>query len=525
MDTTLTRKIFSLLLAVFIAAMLFQPAIAAYLGEELPDCHPVHDDDCGYASNGECGHICELCDFAEAATPGVTAVARAYSGNDIRIAHYNKGELADEIASTASRDASGIIIDAFNDMNRPDWIALCELIESIGSPVSLTVNGLDKVIEGAACGCEWLAELSLPDTVTIGTEAFMDCENLISVSLPMVETIGDGAFTGCSGLMIYYFGDTPPVVGDNAIFDSKGDITAYYYAGDGWDAFIAGYPEVTFVDMTFISNPGPNPDPDPNPDPNPNPNPNPTPDPNPNPNPDPDTDPAPAPAPDPAPDPDPDPAPGFKPKDTYNSVRKTGVPLKKLENQAPAIRPVTDDEVAEALTNALSSPESKNKGSMTLRFINKRYISLAQMKEIARQAGEAGKSAMIHADTVVGNVVINRLYIDPAKAKRGVRLMTGTGAETTLRKFQRYTANTLAVLSLEQQGGYGMKLGAAFKLKLPDGVKADNLIFYNYDPETNRYKRINARAADIGKGYIRLETDRSGFIVISDGKLQKLRQK
>lgn len=68
---------------------------------------------------------------------------------------------------------------------------------------SYTVKpGTQVICDGAFIECDFLEEISLPDSVTsIGDGAFRECSSLTSIAIPdSVTHIGDAAFGGCASL-------------------------------------------------------------------------------------------------------------------------------------------------------------------------------------------------------------------------------------------------------------------------------------------------------------------------------------
>ena len=63
-------------------------------------------------------------------------------------------------------------------------------------------NNVNKISDGAFCGCSGLKKISIPNSVTtIGVGSFLACKNLVYISIPeSVTDIGSYAFKNCSSL-------------------------------------------------------------------------------------------------------------------------------------------------------------------------------------------------------------------------------------------------------------------------------------------------------------------------------------
>jgi hypothetical protein len=80
---------------------------------------------------------------------------------------------------------------------------------------SITLNGIITIANGAFNGCTGLTEVSLPEAVSIGNNAFYNCkEALTTVNLPVATSIGSQAFRS-TGPQAITLGATAPTVGTN----------------------------------------------------------------------------------------------------------------------------------------------------------------------------------------------------------------------------------------------------------------------------------------------------------------------
>jgi len=128
------------------------------------------------------------------------------------------------------------------------------------------------------------------------------------------------------------------------------------------------------------------------------------------------------------------------------------------------------------------------------------------------------------ADTMSGNAVVGRLVFNPANATKDTQLgvyvdSSRTGATKT--RFEKFFTNRIAVVSLGQQGSYGMNVRVTAKVNL-SGHNINSLNFYAFNKTTNAYNRITAPNYSMdANGYIRFNTSLGGDIVISNGALAR----
>lgn len=103
-------------------------------------------------------------------------------------------------------------------------------------------NGRILVIDGVlvAFAPAGLTEYAIPDSVTtIGDGAFANCDNLTSITIPdSVISIGMAAFYDCNSLTsVYCKATTPPILGDNYVFDNNGSGRKIYVPYQSLDAY------------------------------------------------------------------------------------------------------------------------------------------------------------------------------------------------------------------------------------------------------------------------------------------------
>lgn len=175
------------------------------------------------------------------------------------------------------------------------------------------------------------------------------------------------------------------------------------------------------------------------------------------------------------------------------------------------------DEAAAALSGAASG------GTAVVRTQNASSITPAVLSALANAA--QGKNIVLHADTMSGNAVQGRIYVDPAKladVKEPIKLGIYTeSAKTTATTaiFEKFFGNNVATVSFEQQGSLGARLEVAAKVDLAD-MDVTKLVLYSYDRASNTYRRIENPAYWVDKnGYLHFTTALAGDIIISEGPL------
>lgn len=136
---------------------------------------------------------------------------------------------------------------------------------------------------------------------------------------------------------------------------------------------------------------------------------------------------------------------------------------------------------------------------------------------------EAGKPH-IHNTLSGSDVVVQVTIPDPSKVKADTLLsgsVKGTKVERTRARFEKWFSNRFAVVSLEQQGDWGLTVRIAAKVDLK-GLDTESLVFYAFDRKTNTYTRIEKPAYSIdANGYLCFHTALGGDIVITDKVLDK----
>ena len=148
--------------------------------------------------------------------------------------------------------------------------------------------------------------------------------------------------------------------------------------------------------------------------------------------------------------------------------------------------------------------------------VNQTEIELAAMQAVAAAAG--GRSVRIHADTRTGAALDVRIVVtDPSAATRGINLAASTNSASAVRTrnlFSRSFDGAMMVISMEQQGDFGMEVRVV--AMLDTALDADNLFFYSFNRETNTFRRFTPSVRVDDSGFLHFNTTLAGDIIISN---------
>lgn len=173
-------------------------------------------------------------------------------------------------------------------------------------------------------------------------------------------------------------------------------------------------------------------------------------------------------------------------------------------------------EAAAAGKTASAEVKVKNAGSITPEALRSMRLTTEASK---------GKAKLLADSTSPDGKIAARLYIDPEKSfyvdkeiKLGVS-MEQKDTQKTQSTFERYFDNKVSVVHFDHEGAFGMSIDAAVKVDLT-GMNTKNLLFYSYNPKTNRYTPItNADAYMDENGFLHFTTNMGGDLVITDKPL------
>ena len=159
----------------------------------------------------------------------------------------------------------------------------------------------------------------------------------------------------------------------------------------------------------------------------------------------------------------------------------------------------------------------KNAGSIT-------PAALSSMRQTVLTS--QGTAKILADSTSPDGKVAARLYIDPEKSaavsqeiKLGVS-MEEKDIQRTSATFEKFFTNNVSVVHFEHQGTFGMEIDAAVKVDVSK-LNTQNLLFYSYNPSTNRYTPItNPRVSFDQNGFLHFTTTLGGDLVITDKPLE-----
>ena len=155
------------------------------------------------------------------------------------------------------------------------------------------------------------------------------------------------------------------------------------------------------------------------------------------------------------------------------------------------------------------------------RFVNVTSVSPAITEQIA--AG-APAGTQIFADSVVGNAIVGRMYINPVAASKlqnpiDTRIDVSARAIANVKAmFGKFFSNSMAFAQLGQQGSFGMNVKVALKVDLT-GLNTNSLVAYVYDAKTNAYTQLAKPWVD-SNGFVHITTSVGGAVVITDSPLK-----
>lgn len=171
---------------------------------------------------------------------------------------------------------------------------------------------------------------------------------------------------------------------------------------------------------------------------------------------------------------------------------------------------------AAAGKTAVAEVKVKNAGSITPEALKSMRLTTEASK---------GKAKLLADSTTPDGKIAARLYIDPEKSfyvnkeiKLGVSIEQ-KDVQKTQATFEKHFDNKVSVVHFEHEGTFGMNIDAAVKVDL-SGLNTKNLMFYSYNPATNRYSPVVSTDYFIDKnGFLHFNTSIGGDIVITDKPL------
>ncbi len=191
---------------------------------------------------------------------------------------------------------------------------------------------------------------------------------------------------------------------------------------------------------------------------------------------------------------------------------------------------VAASEINRQITQAIQSQISagQKSGAAEVKVKNAGSITANALSSIRQTVLSSKGTAKLLADsTTTDGKLTARLYIDPEKSS-GVRTDIKLGVsmeekdiQKTSSTFEKYFDNNVSVVHFDHQGAFGMEIDAAVKVDLSK-LNTQNLMFYSYNPATNRYTPItNPKASIDQNGFLHFTTNLGGDLIITDKPLSR----
>ena len=151
-----------------------------------------------------------------------------------------------------------------------------------------------------------------------------------------------------------------------------------------------------------------------------------------------------------------------------------------------------------------------------IRLVNPGNVSLATMQAAAGAAG--GSPIRFNGDSLLGAAIDVRVIVNPTLATKDVDLsasMTSPTAVSVRNLFERHFGSPITVISLGQQGDFGMEVRIAARIN-PE-LDVENLYFYSFSRETNTFRRFAPDTVRMdANGFLHFNTTLAGDIIISN---------
>jgi len=194
----------------------------------------------------------------------------------------------------------------------------------------------------------------------------------------------------------------------------------------------------------------------------------------------------------------------------------TTLPAAVPSGVAAATAPRTAITTANAATMTQQAIEVAAPGATAIvSVVNQAEIELAAMQAVTAAAG--GRAVRINADSRTDAGLDVRVSLNPAAATRDINLAASTTsarAQRTQALFSRSFEGPMMVISMEQQGNFGTEVRVT--TRIDSELDADNLFFYSFDRETNRFTRFTPNTRVDDNGFLHFNTTLAGCIIISN---------
>ena len=150
-------------------------------------------------------------------------------------------------------------------------------------------------------------------------------------------------------------------------------------------------------------------------------------------------------------------------------------------------------------------------------FTNQSQLPLNSMQAATDTA--QGRAIRFNHDTRTATGALDvRISLNPAAGTKDINVAASTTSATaqrTLNRFQRHHEGPMMVVSMEQQGNFGMEVRVT--TRFDTNLNADNLFFYSFNAETNTFTRFTPTNFRVDEnGFLHFTTTLAGCIIISN---------
>ena len=168
---------------------------------------------------------------------------------------------------------------------------------------------------------------------------------------------------------------------------------------------------------------------------------------------------------------------------------------------------------------ALAQAQSEGRSIGQIRLIGPQEVSIAMFQAMVAAAGN--NNLRINADSILSDGSVDvRISVNPRNVTANVNLHASTtsSAAVSVREFfERVFEAEVGVVSLTQQGSFGMEVVVAARLDIPVTQSNLNYIyFYSYDRQANNFRSFSPGFTWLdSNGYLHFSTSLAGDIIIS----------
>ena len=180
---------------------------------------------------------------------------------------------------------------------------------------------------------------------------------------------------------------------------------------------------------------------------------------------------------------------------------------------------LTPLDVAQVNTAATAAVEAAAGQRAVITFVNASTVPAAAVQNVFIRTGTV--NTMMHFDTRDGVGIMGRVYVDEGTARGltgevNVSVRTrGAEVNSVASVFSRFFTNNVAVVNVGHIGSFGSEVRIAVMVDLSE-MDENNLLFFSYNAETNRFSRIATSYRIDSNGFVHFTTPVGGDIIITD---------